>query len=197
MDETGSPPGPGAPDGDGSAVDPETAALALRLRSNLEYARKLYGETGNPLYAVWALSIVTDPRAPAVLGFDPGSGIPEWCLEWLHPSLVELWRIARRIQRRGERASDEAGKGRVLTAQEAAQRVPRALGLARRGKNAFLDFGADGRNVNLAHQWDDLRTLHADDRAEALRIIKGSAGNDRNDSVIYRRIKQGRRLRRP
>ena len=193
MDETDSPPGLGVPDDAGRTINPQAVRLASELRSTLEYARKLYDETGNPLYAMWAIHLsVRDSR------LDPASAIPDWCLDWLHSAFGNVLAIARGVQRRGAPISSETRAKRVLTPRGAAQRVPQALGLTRRGKNAFRDFGADGADVALAGSMEFLRSVHTptSDYPAKLEDFKSWLGLTREDSVVRRRVKRGKGLRR-
>ncbi len=198
MGETNTPDGRGAPVDSGRTTNPQAVGLAPALHSNLEYARRLYGETGNPLYAIWALHIVSDPRLATARGVDSACAIPEWCLDWLHPALGNVLAIARGVRRRGEPVAVETREKRVLTPRGAAQRVPQALGLTRRGKNAFRDFGADKADIELAGRLDFLRSVRTPigDRPQKLEDLKIDAGTVREDGVVRKRVKRGKALRR-
>ena len=177
----------------------ESAQLDCRLTSELEYARKLYGETGNPLYVIWAIHLVTDPRLKTEEGVGPAPAIPDWCLAWLHPAFGKMMKIAHGVQRRGEPVAGEKKEKRMLTPRAATQQVSQALGLTRRGKNSFRDFGADQGDIDLAGWLEFLRDAdyRPDGRPETLHELKRWLGSlRRDDSVIRKRVKRGKRLKR-
>lgn len=187
------------------AFDPDTVDHVLESRlGTLAQLERNYLATGNPLYAWDAIRLCLNQRRMA---------LPPWLLRFLLEAAKNLIALAEGHdpttfpeRQEGEVADAYMGrflewKGKEVPPDKAIGILARALGLSRRGYNAFASFQRDHAaqmaaiEAELAAKSRDYPHMIPRDPAEVTREVE-KARNSSPESA-KRTIRRGRRQRQP
>lgn len=177
--------------------DPRAMMRAARI-ADLDMLHRRMQATGNPLYAWDAIRHCHHPNYPLPY--------PRWVCDYLDRTATELHVLGRLLdptlfpERRAAESDAEfrlrfedwaAGKhGVAITPREARELTAGALGLVRRGWNAFKQFHADARARSDALDHD----LRSGQSAQAALDGKLAQSGRTDADSLRRRIAYGRKL---
>ncbi|MBP0445021.1 hypothetical protein J8J14_09535 [Roseomonas sp. SSH11] len=162
-------------------VGPDAVAESVTL--NLQDA---YEAEANPLFVWTALIYQLRPTDEAQKDPPPARAVPAWCADYLYQTAWRLWRLARGIDYRDERAPG-------LSPQDAMKLTPNALELTRPGFNAFAAFESAEEVMRDVARFSELRRQHGSAGA-ALKAMMDELGIEEQPSM-RRRLRRGRKLR--
>ena len=174
--------------------DPARSIRAERA-ADLDRLQRTMLATGNPLYAWEAIKSCHHPNYPMPY--------PEWVRDYLRDTAIELHVLARLLDpntfpEQGEAETDADHMTRFeawqrtarVSPKKAAELTVRALGLVRRGWNAYRQFFADSEASMAALEYE---FPMGKTRREVLEGMLNAEGQT-DERVVHRKLTRGRTL---
>jgi hypothetical protein len=181
---------------EGGTLDQESDSEAEAV----EHFRACFETTGNPIYVFWALRGIYMEAAFRVRDSDGKSEYKPKIPEWIHGYLSFVSRnIFNLAYNRDPRTfphdmdiTTPEGKAAwriwlhegVIEREKAIELLPGALGMSRKGWNAFSNFDSIARKENIRDAVDRLMESEGKTLEEAALVIAEEAGYDEAQSVL-------------